>query len=139
MGPRPQPGLFQASVALAALAALAGCAGVERPVLFPNAQYQAVGKAAAEQAVDDCMRLAPAGAGQAPRRTASGALVGGAAGAAAGSFSGAAGRGLVVGTAAGSAAGLIGSALTPDPPSPGHQALVRHCLSDQGFEVVGWR
>jgi outer membrane lipoprotein SlyB len=140
VGPHPQFGLFQAALALGALAALGGCARVERPVLFPNAQYQRVGKAAAEQAVDACMRVAPAGGGgPAARHTASGALVGGAAGAATGSFSGAAGRGLVVGTAAGSAAGLIGAALTPDPPSLGHQALVRRCLSEQGFEVVGWR
>lgn len=123
---------------------LGGCASAERPVLYPNDHYLAVGKPAAEQAVADCIRFAEgaggdAGGGDVARRTATGAAIGGATGAVAGSFSAAAGRGLAAGAAAGAVGGLVSSALSPSRPSGAYQSLVRRCLSDQGFEVVGWK
>jgi len=123
---------------------LGACASAERPVLYPNDHYLSVGKPAAEQAVADCMRFAEgaggdAGSSDVARRTATGAAIGGATGAVAGSFSAAAGRGLAAGAAAGAVGGLVSSALSPSQPSAAHQSLVRRCLSDQGFEVVGWK
>ncbi|MGH8660879.1 MAG: hypothetical protein ACREUB_03855, partial [Burkholderiales bacterium] len=43
--------------ACAALLVLAGCA-TQRPVLYPNAQYNRVGPEVAQRDVDDCIRLA---------------------------------------------------------------------------------
>jgi len=130
------------AIALAALV-LAGCASTTRPVLYPNAHYQAVGRPAAERAVDGCMQLAqeagPGVGGDAAASTVRGAAIGGTTGAIWGSFSGNAGRGLAAGAAAGAATGLIGSALAPSRPPSGYEPFVQRCLSDQGFEVVGWR
>jgi outer membrane lipoprotein SlyB len=138
------PQSLRAVAVALSVAMLNGCASVDRPILYPNERYQAVGKPAAEQAVNTCMGLAQ-GAGadtqesDVVRRTATASVVGGATGAVIGSFSGSAGRGLAAGAAAGAAGGLISSALTPSQPSAGYRAFVQRCLADRGFEVVGWR
>ncbi|MHC4269552.1 MAG: hypothetical protein ACYSWS_00010 [Planctomycetota bacterium] len=67
-----------------------GCAS-QRPVLYPNNQFNTVGKTVAKQDADECMKLASASgiktqpvkkvAGRSALGTASGAAVGSAAGA----------------------------------------------------------
>lgn len=131
--------------ALALSAALAaGCSGNVRPVLYPNDHYRTVGEAAARRDVNDCMRLArDFGAGKdvgtdVARDTATGALIGGAAAGAWGAVSGNAGERALAGAAAGGAGGLVRGALDSGKPSATYQGFVRRCLSDRGYDVIGW-
>jgi len=124
---------------------LAGCAS-QRPVLYPNTKYKQVGDAAAQRDVDECIRLAEqAGAGhgggeRAVRQGGIGAAVGGVAGAVAGAVSGrnvidSAAKGAAVG---GAAAGTHGAIESREPDNI-HQNFVQRCLSERGYDVMGWR
>jgi outer membrane lipoprotein SlyB len=139
------------SVRLIALTALlaaicAGCASQQRPVLYPNAKYKQVGEATARQDVDDCVRLAeqagiPHGGGErAVGQGAEGAAVGGVAGAVAGAIGGrnvfgSAAAGAAVG---GAAAGTHG-AIHAGEPSAIRKTFVQRCLSERGYDVIGWQ
>jgi outer membrane lipoprotein SlyB len=126
-------------------AVLAGCAS-QRPVLYPNAKLKQVGDAAARQDVDDCIRLADqagathGGGERAVRRGAEGAAVGGVTGAVAGAV----GRRNVLDSAAagaavgGAAAGTYG-AIRSDEPGEIHRNFVQRCLSERGYDVIGWQ
>lgn len=126
---------------------LLGCAS-PRPVLYPNAKYEAVGKPVAESDVEECITLAqefdatpplPEGTtGDAVESTVVGGVTGGAVGAVVGNP----GRG----AAAGAVGGLV-STLTRaifrrgrnrDTGTPFH-VFVERCLDDRGYELVGWR
>ena len=93
---------------------LSACSSA-RPVLYPNAHMQSVGKEAAGQDIEDCKKLAESagaeeGSGKAGR-VATGTVVGGgigaAAGAVGGAISGSVGHGSLVGAAAGAVWGLL--------------------------------
>lgn len=129
------------------LLSLAGCTGTRRPVLYPNAHLQSVGEARAHADVDQCMRLAEThgapvyGGKDVARDTATGAAV---AGAAAGAWglvrkNGEAGNRALAGAAAGSTAGLVRGILRVGRPSQTLVGFVNRCLSERGYEVVGWR
>jgi hypothetical protein len=125
--------------------ALAGCA-TQRPVLYPNAKYKQAGPEIARQDIDDCMRLAEqsgvshGGGDRAVRRGAEGAAVGGVTGAVAGAVSrrnvlDTAAAGVAVGAAAGGTHGAIHSG----EPDSVFKGFVRRCLSERGYEVIGWK
>ena len=128
----------------------AGCAA-SRPVLYPNAQLQRDGDAAAQQTVDECMRLAegyvPEGGADATAardmagRTAAGAATGAATGAVAGAIYGDAGRAAGAGAATGATAGFMSSLFGlfgARGPSPTYRAFVERCLRERGYEPIGW-
>lgn len=133
---------------------LAGCSGA-RPVLYPNAHMQSVGKEAAEQDIEACKELAKsAGAeessgGGKMGRVATGTAVGAGAGAASGAIgaviSGAsAGLGSMVGAASGAVWGLLTGLFhaVVGPSSQPNQAytnFVNRCLQEKGYEVTGWQ
>ena len=125
--------------------AASGCASSPRPVLYPNAHYQTVGKATAEQDIAECMRLAEQSgvsdgkAGQAARGTAGAAAVGGAAGAAAGAVRGDVGRTAAAGAAAAGAARATRSLLNSAEPDSIYKSFVNKCLRDEGYEPLGWK
>jgi hypothetical protein len=139
------PPIFKPAPVLAALLLVAGCASPE-PVLYPNDHLAYVGKAAAEDDVDDCRHMAEsAGAnkGQGSGEQAAGGAVvggaiGGAAGAAGGAVVGSAGAGAAVGAASGAAAGFMRGLFKGPKPSPAYRNFVNRCLGDRGYEVVGW-
>lgn len=127
-------------------ATLSGCAATgsasptARPVLYPNATLNRLGEA--------CMARARS-AGLTPqeqnnavaRRAGEGAAVTGVA-AAVGAL--VTGRGLdsavrsgAAGAAVGGSAGAVSGALQ-DKPSGIYRQYVQRCLSDKGFEVIGW-
>ena len=133
-------------IALAAAMAL-GCAG-PKPILYPNAHYQSVGKRVAQSDIEGCREMADAaGANRDPskvartaRSTAAGGAIGGAAGAAGGAVIGHAGRGAGVGAASGAAAALMRSLLFQrSTTSQAHIAYVDRCLEDLGYDPVGWQ
>jgi hypothetical protein len=131
--------------------AAAACSPPRRPVLYPNAQVQRVGDAAAARDVEECMRLAEdytSGRGggsqvakDAAKDSAVGAATGAAVGAAGGAIYGNAGRGAAAGAAGGATAGLLsrlfrGGSAQPDPV---YANFVNRCLQERGYEPIGWK
>jgi hypothetical protein len=117
----------------------------KRPVLYPNAQFEAVGDAAAQQDIDDCLRKAAAAGytsgsgGKVAGSTAVGAATGAAVGAAVGAVAGRAGTGAAMGAAGGGTGGLIRGIFGSRNLDPVQQRFVDQCLKEKGYEVIGWR
>lgn len=130
---------------IATLLGLTACAG-PRPVLYPDAHFQAVGREAAEQDIELCMKKAEE-AGATPEQgkaeqvagsTAIGAGVGAATGAVGGALSGAVGQGSLIGAASGATAGLLQGLLSGPRPSQVYIEFVNRCLIEQGYKPIGW-
>jgi outer membrane lipoprotein SlyB len=117
----------------------------KRPVLYPNAHLEAVGMAAAQQDIDDCLQQAAAGGyqsnpeAQIAGSTAVGAASGAAVGAAVGAAAGQAGRGAAMGGAGGGTAGLIRGLFRSRDLDPVQRRFVEQCLREKGYQVIGWR
>jgi len=124
---------------------VAGC-GQQEPVLYPNDHLAYMGQGAAEEDIDDCRDMAETAgadkgsdkAGQAAGGAVAGGAIGGAAGAAGGAVVGSAGTGAAVGAASGAAAGFMRGLFKSSKPSQAYRKFVNRCLSDRGYEVVGW-
>ena len=123
---------------------LVACAA-QRPVLYPNAQLNRVGDAAAQHDIDDCMQRAHqyvssgGHAAQVATTTGTGAAAGAAIGAVGGAITGNAGEGAAVGAATGGTAGLIGGLFSSSAPDPVYAAFVDRCLRERGYDPIGWR
>ncbi len=130
---------------------LAGCSGA-RPVLYPNAHMQSVGKEVAEQDIEACKQLAKSAgadersgstAGRVATGTVVGAGVGAASGAVGGAISGAVGRGSMIGAASGAVwgllTGLFSAAVGPSQPNHAYTNFINRCLQEKGYEVTGWQ
>ena len=131
---------------------LAACSS-QRPVLYPNDSLKRAGNAAADQDINDCMERAEqyvstgASSGETMKDAAvsggAGAAIGAAAGAAGGAVVGRAGRGAAVGAAGGGAAGvtrgLLQGLIRKRAPSPVYKSFVNRCLSEKGYEPIGWQ
>ncbi len=121
-----------------------GCAS-QRPVLYPNNQFNTVGKTVAKQDVDECMKLASTSgiktqpvkkvASRSALGTASGAAVGGATGAVAGR----AGRGAAAGAAGGFTGGFMWGLFNAKKVDPVQKNFVEECLRLKGYKVIGWK
>ncbi|MDH3662845.1 MAG: glycine zipper family protein [Alphaproteobacteria bacterium] len=130
----------------AGLLLIAGCSSAPSPVLYPNARLNEVGQAQANQDIEACKQMAAAGganpapdqAGRAARGTAVGGAAGGATGAVGGAVLGNAGRGAAFGAATGATAGLMRSIFSRPKPSGAYMNFVNRCLSEKGYEPVGW-
>jgi len=126
------------------MASSLACAA-KRPVLYPNAQVEAVGNAAAQQDIDDCLQKAAAAgytstsAGKVAGSTAVGAATGAAVGAAVGAVAGRAGTGAAMGAAGGGTGGLIQGLFGSRDLDPVQQRWVDQCLKEKGYEVIGWQ
>jgi outer membrane lipoprotein SlyB len=124
---------------------VAGCAST-RPVLYPNAHFNAVGAEAAERDIASCMELAESAganaagrdAGRAATRTAGGAAIGAASGAVGGAVGGSAGTGAAIGAASGATAGLLHWIFSTPKRSPAFENFVNRCLQERGYQPVGW-
>jgi len=123
---------------------IAACA--PKPILYPNAHYQQVGEAGAEEDIAACQDLAKnAGAtpsqgksGQVAGNTAAGGAVGSAAGAVGGAVVGHPGPGAMVGAASGATAGFLRGLFRKSPPSQAYKQFVNRCLQARGYDPVGW-
>lgn len=127
------------------------CSG-PRPVLYPNAHMQSVGKEAAEQDIEACKQVAESAgaeessgkAGRVATNTAVGAGAGAASGALGAVISGAsAGLGSMVGAASGAVwgllTGLFHAVAGPSQPNQAYTNFVNRCLQEKGYEVTGWQ
>ena len=125
--------------------AVESCAST-RPILYPNAHFNAVGAEAAERDIASCMALAESAgadatgsnAGQAAAKTGGGAAVGAAAGAVGGAVGGSAGSGAAIGAASGATAGLLHWLFSQPNRSPAFENFVNRCLQERGYQPVGW-
>ena len=138
------------SSAVVALLILPACSGA-RPVLYPNAQLESVGKEGAERDVEACRQSAEsAGAeegsggkgGRVATNTAVGAGAGAASGAVGGAIFGGVGRGSMIGAASGAVWGLLTGlfhAAGPSRPNQAYTNFVNRCLQEKGYEVTGWQ
>jgi uncharacterized membrane protein len=127
-----------------ALLLVACSSGPKRPVFYPNAHIRAVGQAQAQSDADECMRLADSYSvsrtkdGQVGRRTAEGAIIGGAAAGAWGLVRGDAGDRAAAGAAAGAATGATRGVFQSTELSPIFKRFVQRCLGERGYDVIGW-
>jgi outer membrane lipoprotein SlyB len=137
--------ILRPSIAFAAMIALSAC-GSQRPILYPNAKYNQSDPAQVQRDIDDCMRMAEqfeAGSSNTKakgvaRDTAIGAGSGAAIGAAGGAVSGHAGRGAATGAATGATAGLLHGLFRASEPSGVYKNFVQRCLSERGYQTIGW-
>lgn len=112
-----------------------------KPQLYPNQKYRSVGKEAADQDIAQCREEAeefldsPRGK-KIVKGAGAGALIGGAIGAVGGLFSGDVAGGATRGAAMGGAGGAAAGALSPDEV---RKRYVNKCLSDKGYQVLGWQ
>jgi len=124
---------------------VAGCAA-PKPILYPNAHSQQVGKEMADRDIDECREMAKdAGATasqgksvQVAGSTTAGGAIGSAAGAVGGAVVGHPGRGAMVGAASGATAGFLRGLFRRSPPSNTYKQFVQRCLKERGYDPVGW-
>jgi outer membrane lipoprotein SlyB len=137
---------------LSFLAALLAACATPRPVLYPNAKLERVGREEAQREIDECLALAERDVGgddgraggrfakRTAARTATGAATGAAVGAAVGRS---AARGAAGGAAGAATHTVVGAILHPrrvrGGPDPVFQRYVNRCLHDRGYDVIGWR
>lgn len=138
-------------LAVAAVLLCPGCAS-PRPVLYPNAFFNKVGKVKAERDVDQVLETA----GKYGLRSTSHADdatdtttdtgVGAATGAAMGGVAGATGTSVGVGAAAGAAGGAAAGGTRiffrwlfgTSQPSQAYRGFVERTLREKGYDVIGW-
>ncbi|CAN5400807.1 hypothetical protein BH10PSE16_BH10PSE16_33680 [soil metagenome] len=147
--------VFSLGAALATALMLAACASggagsaSARPVLYPNATLNRVGDAHGRMEVNACMSRAQA-SGLSPmqtthevgRRAGEGAATAGVASAVGALITGRGGEGMLragaAGAAIGGSAGAVSGAFHNDKPNGVYRSFVQRCLSEKGFEVIGW-
>jgi outer membrane lipoprotein SlyB len=143
------------AAAVSALLLLSACAtggpnsASARPVLYPNATLNRVGDAQGQAEANACMSRASAAGlsatqsgNEVGRRAGEGAAVGGVASAVGALITGRGGEGVLragaAGAAVGGSAGAVSGAFHNDKPNPTYRSFVQRCLSEKGFEVIGW-
>lgn len=141
-------------LSLAAVVTLTGCAATgpsspsARPVLYPNATLTRVGDAQGRVEADACMARATQ-AGLTPdqsnndvgRRAGQGAAAGGVAAAVGAIVTGRSSdliRAGAAGAAIGGSAGAVSGAFQNDKVNPVYRQFVQRCLTEKGFDVIGW-
>lgn len=129
---------------------LVACAS-SKPILYPNAHLQSVGKEIAEQDIAGCQQLAESAgaeegsgtAGKVAGSTAVGAGIGAASGAVGGAIVNAAGSGSAIGAASGAVWGLLmglwNAATGSSHSNQAYANFVNRCLGEKGYEVSGWQ
>ncbi len=138
---RPIAGL---TCAVTMIALVACSSGPKRPVLYPNTHLQSVGKPQADREVEECFTLArDFGAsttkdGNVGGKAAAGAVIGGVGAGAWGLVRGDAGERAAAGAAAGAATGATRGAMESSELNPTYKRFVERCLSERGYDVIGW-
>lgn len=128
---------------LLSAAALCACAG-PKPVLYPNDRFKAAGDKQIETDIADCRAQAKKYVKEhkkelVARRTGWGAAGGAAMGMIVGAFTGDFARAASQGAAVGAAAGLGHGAAEASTPDAVHRRFVDLCLSEKGYQPIGWK
>lgn len=129
---------------LAGLAALLLTACATRPIVYPNEKLRASGQVAVQADTQACIDEAEAylESGRVPevaKQTGEAAVIGGVVGGAVGAVRGSVGRGAAAGAAGGAAGGLVHGLWHWRDPSEVEKRYVERCLSERGYDVIGWR
>ncbi len=117
----------------------------KRPVLYPNATYRVVGEASAREDIDDCVRLAEGAdlensrAAEVAKETAASSATGAAVGGAAGAVIGHPGRSAGAAAAGAGAGAVMRGLFRGRDHDPLFKRYVEQCLSERGYQVIGWR
>lgn len=111
-----------------------------KPKLYPNQKFKNVGEDRANADVEICLKeadeyLKSSKGKQVVKSAGTGAAIGAAVGAVGGLFTGNLGRGIIRGGAMGTAGGAAAGAVSPDQMK---QRYVNQCLSEKGYQVLGW-
>ena len=134
---------------------LVGCAAngagsaQARPVLYPNTTLNRVGDAQGRVEVNACLSRAQASglsptqaSGEAGRRAGEGAATAGVASVVGALITGRGAEGVLragaAGAAIGGSAGAVSGAFHNDRPNGVYRSFVQRCLSEKGFDVIGW-
>lgn len=145
--------IHQISLSLAATLVLGACAtGAHspsaRPVLYPNAKYNQVGETKARSEVDVCISKAQQ-AGLTPDDKNNSVATGAARGAATAGVAAAVGtlisgqnidhaaRNAAGAAAVGASAGAVNGSFN-DRANPTYRRFIERCMSEKGFEIIGW-
>ncbi len=121
---------------------LPGCS--QKPVLYPNGYLVNVGREQADADIRKCMEMAeeygvtPQQGDKVVKSTAGGAAAGAVGGVVGGAISGNVGGGVATGAASGAAVGLFYGLFRASEPSAAYKIFVNKCLSEKGYEPVGW-
>lgn len=135
---------------------LSGCASTNesatlaQPVLYPNATLNRVGAPQGQLEVNACKARAAASGLQpveqtqaVSRRAGEAAATTGVASAVGALLTGRGGEGALragaVGAAVGGSAGAVSGSFHADRPNNIYRQFVQRCLSEKGFEVIGWQ
>jgi outer membrane lipoprotein SlyB len=124
---------------------VAGCAA-PKPILYPNAHSQQVGKEVADRDIDECREMAKdagATASQGKSGQVAGSTTAGGRDRICSRGSGwcggwSPGRGAMVGAASGATAGFLRGLFRRSPPSNTYKQFVQRCLKERGYDPVGW-
>ncbi len=124
---------------------VAGCAA-PKPILYPNAHSQQVGKEVADRDIDECREMAKdagATASQGKSGQVAGSTTAGGCDWICSRGSGwcggwSPGRGAMVGAASGATAGFLRGLFRRSPPSNTYKQFVQRCLKERGYDPVGW-
>ena len=140
--------LLLACLALASCASTGSGSASARPVLYPNAAFNRVGDAQAQNEVAACQARASAAGlhaeqgNQMAQRAGEGAAVAGVASAVGALVFGRGAEGMLRagagGAAIGGAAGATQAAVRGGRPNSVYRSFVQRCLSEKGFDVIGW-
>jgi outer membrane lipoprotein SlyB len=140
---------------IAAIGLLSACATTgpdsaeARPVLYPNATLNRVGEAQGRAEVNGCIARAQSAGltaevrtNEVGRRAGEGAATAGVASAVGALISGRGSEGVLragaAGAAVGGSAGAVSGSFHNDKPNPVYRQYVQRCLSERGFDVIGW-
>jgi uncharacterized protein YcfJ len=120
-----------------------GCSTTKGPILYPNEHLTSVGSEQANRDIEECCRLATSyltskKVKEMTKGAVESSVVGAASGAAAGSIFGHAGRGAAAGAAAGAVSSFSHSLFRVKDPDPVFMNYVNRCLSDKGYQPIGW-
>ena len=145
---------LQFAVLAVSVSFVVGCASTgpaspsAKPVLYPNATLSRVGEAQGRAEVDACVaRALQAGLtadqnnNEVGRRAGEGAATAGVASAVGALITGRGSdvlRAGAAGAAIGGSAGAVSGAFNGSQPNPVYRQFVQRCLSEKGFDVIGW-
>ncbi len=124
---------------------LACASSPPKPILYPNAHFNQVGRQLANHDIASCMSMAHSSGvnekrnGEIVKNAAGGAAIGGSAAGAWGLVYGDALNRAAAGALAGAAAGTARGAIKSSETSPVFKNFVQKCLRDRGYEVIGWQ
>jgi outer membrane lipoprotein SlyB len=116
----------------------------KKPVLYPNEHLKRVGREQADADIQKCVEMAEEydvktrQGDKVAKSTAGGAAVGAVGGAVGGAISGNVGGGIATGAASGAAVGLFYGLFEASEPSAVYKSFVNKCLSEKGYNPVGW-